>query len=846
VTTTAAPAAPSAAISEADIADVLASFEAQDPAMHGQVMTVINTVEGIDVNGAAGVSNLETNEALTNDATFRIASVTKTFTAATIMRLYEEGQLDLETPLSATGISTEILDVLRSDGYDVDAINIRHLLLHTSGIADFADNGAGAGSGRYSEAVFADPTHQWTPLEQITFAVDNHDPLSAPGVEDNYSDTGYVILGQVIEATTGMTYAESMRTLLGFDKLGMTATFVEQIENVPASAGPRATQYLGEAVVNDLSPTIDLFGGGGLISSTHDLAVFFDALSSGKVFTQPDTFRLVTSIAAPGTESSSVIGLYRFDVAGYTCWQHSGFWGVLAATCPEANVAMAWSGLQATAIIDPVEEFARMIKLAASPKVAAEPTATPESSEALLKHPITLTDQPCDDVIPAGGRCGLAAVPLDWANPDGETVNLLFRHIPATNGDAQSTVIPLNGGPGISVTAYLDQFVGLVSQFTDRDSLLVDVRGTGASSALSCPAMLVTAVLVDDAGTKAAGECGTQVGESRKFYTSAATAIDIEAIRRALELPKPTLMAFSYGTYLAATYTALFPEVVQGAILDGALPLDGDVWARQVAVGIEPVIQRVCDRSGECDGAKVIADYRTVAAELRRSPRPIPGFDAQLTESLFANLEGPTPQSGDPALFAPVTAAAAGDWEPLLQLAAESQNFPPFDSPDDSLALQMSIVCNDFNFVFDMNTDIDTRKGVLAAQMEALPDNALGMLSARGWAGSSATNPDECIDWPVTKVPVELRLPRFVEQPSIPVLVINGDLDLQTPLNWAFAAASQFSNSVVVKVPNAGHAVIPSAPCIADMAAQFIRTLELPAANACLDQPLPLPEPAAE
>jgi pimeloyl-ACP methyl ester carboxylesterase len=121
------------------------------------------------------------------------------------------------------------------------------------------------------------------------------------------------------------------------------------------------------------------------------------------------------------------------------------------------------------------------------------------------------------------------------------------------------------------------------------------------------------------------------------------------------------------------------------------------------------------------------------------------------------------------------------------------------------------------------------------------PANFALPFSVDGVFKTAAPHIGLCLRWPATNMPSELRLPRNVASPSMPVLVINGDLDLQTSLNGAFLAASQFTNSVMVKVPNAPHAVIPAVPCILGVAFTFLDDLALPPADACLDQVVPIP-----
>ncbi len=839
------PVPPTASFAPATVgltADSLNSLlkDQMGPDTAGILMAVSSPSRNLDVRSGVGVADIDTKTPISPDGTFRIASVTKTFTAGTILRLYEEGKLDLEDPLSSTGVSSTILDVLRGDGYNVDAINIRQLLNHTSGIADYADSEGGTQAGAFSAAVASDPARVWTPLEQIEFAAMQFDPLSRPGVEFHYSDTGYVLLGQIIEAKTGMTYAKAMRTLLNFDKLGLDSTYVELVEKPGDSAGPRVTQYFGKTRVNDLSATTDLFGGGGLVSSTHDLTAFFGALSNGGVFTFDDTFKLMTEITAPGTMSMEGMGIYSFDLQGQRCWTHSGFWGVEAYTCPSLDLTVALSATQASTSVDSKALLAKVFA-AVAPELPRSPvTATPDSAERALKHPLTLSSEACPEGMPKGAACGLAAVPLDWTSPSGETINVWFGVIKAKNATSTSTVVPLHGGPGFAISGALAEFVPVSELLPSHDVLLVDHRGTGKSSELVC-SFPQTAVSPEGDDLRAAvARCGEEIGPKRAFYNTVSAAFDIEAVRRALKLAKPRLLSFSYGTLLASAYAMLFPDTVEAVVLDGAVPLNESPLGRQYYAVIEPAIRNVCDQSARCDSDEVVKAYRSFTQQLAEAPIAVPGTNFTLTEALFQAYLGGGAQEANPAKLNNVVKLAKGDMSPLKELAPELTAPVEIPSGSFSIALQMSVWCSSMNHLFDMSVAADQRVESFNERKAVMPENFARPYTVKGFFSMAGPANGSCLLWPVTDVPTELMMPRHFSSPTLPVLVINGDIDLQTPLNGAFQTASQFINSVMVKVPNAPHAVVAVVPCIRDLALEFLGDAKLPPADACLDQVVPI------
>jgi len=103
----------------------------------GVSMTVIAPQQAIHWVGAAGFADRPKKDSLHTNQPFRIASVTKTFVAAAILRLHETGKLNIDDPL-ADHISEAHLALLEADGYRTDRITLRHCLQHTSGLYDYA------------------------------------------------------------------------------------------------------------------------------------------------------------------------------------------------------------------------------------------------------------------------------------------------------------------------------------------------------------------------------------------------------------------------------------------------------------------------------------------------------------------------------------------------------------------------------------------------------------------------------------------------------------------------------------------------------------------------------------
>ena len=323
------------------------------PEMPGQLLHVLGG--GLDTEVAAGLANRATGEPLVPGYRFRIASVTKTFVAAATLRLHEDGELDLDQPIDGL-VGEETIALLREGDYRPEAITTRHLLTHTSGVYDFAADAYGpATDDGFVAACLADPGHRWTRTEQLRFAIDHGKPYGAPGEVFCYSDTGANLVGEIIERRTGQTLGAAIRDLIGFERLGLGHTYHESIEPEPASLPPIAHQYEGDFDIWRYDPSVDLWGGGGLVSTCADLARFFRALLRNDVFRKPTT--LATMCTLPGrppvhpTEAreAAATGMFlaRHATGEHVFWGHGGYWGTSVATSPELDLTVVTQDGQA-------------------------------------------------------------------------------------------------------------------------------------------------------------------------------------------------------------------------------------------------------------------------------------------------------------------------------------------------------------------------------------------------------------------------------------------------------------------------------------------------------------------
>lgn len=316
---------------------VLDDFLAAHDRMPGVIVHVVAPDIGLDRGVAAGVVERD-GAVLDAGMCFRIASITKTFVAVAVLRLVEDGRLELDGAV-VHHLPDGVRSLLEAGYPAADRITIRHLLQHTSGVYDFGTDDA-----HFGARIVADPHKRWTALDQLDVAFRHGAPYCEPGVEFHYSDTGYVLLGLVLEQVTGTPIEAAVRALAGIDSLGLASTWWEGKEPVPADAPPRVHQYMGSIDTYDFDPSFDGHGGGGLVSTAADLVRFLRALVGGDLL-GPALTSAMLDTSAP-TDLGDIgqrcgLGIFESTVDGVRRIGHEGYWGVWMYHHPDHGVTTA-------------------------------------------------------------------------------------------------------------------------------------------------------------------------------------------------------------------------------------------------------------------------------------------------------------------------------------------------------------------------------------------------------------------------------------------------------------------------------------------------------------------------
>lgn len=176
------------------------------------------------------------------------------------------------------------LFVYRGTDYQ-SAVTVRKLLAHTSGVADYFPGPVKGGKNKPSveKLIVSDPARRWTPMELLVFSRDQQEAVGMPGETYYYSDTGFIILGLLVEAMYGQAFHEALSAAI-LNPLGMHDTFMPFVSK-PASGKDEAIRkaWLGKAEIS-INPSITAdWSGGGVASTEEDLLKFSQALWSGKL-----------------------------------------------------------------------------------------------------------------------------------------------------------------------------------------------------------------------------------------------------------------------------------------------------------------------------------------------------------------------------------------------------------------------------------------------------------------------------------------------------------------------------------------------------------------------------------
>ncbi len=256
--------------------------------------------------GRSGVRDVRTGRPVPEDASFRIGSVTKMFTAALVLQLAAEGRLHLDDPVQ------RLLPGVLPSSYPI--VTVGQLLDHTSGLPMSTED-----AGHEDPAWVVRHRFDWhTPRAVVRSATER--PMAfAPGTRQQYNGINYFLAGLVVEGASGRSYAHELRARL-LEPLRLDRTYLPGRGEVRLR-GPHAHGYVRVhgRLVDVTAQSAYAWAEGGLVSTTRDLARFLDRLMAGRVVPQPWLDRMLAVPDLPdagGGDARFAAGLERTALPG--------------------------------------------------------------------------------------------------------------------------------------------------------------------------------------------------------------------------------------------------------------------------------------------------------------------------------------------------------------------------------------------------------------------------------------------------------------------------------------------------------------------------------------------------
>lgn len=459
-------------------------------------------------------------------------------------------------------------------------------------------------------------------------------------------------------------------------------------------------------------------------------------------------------------------------------------------------------------------------------------TSTPSPSAA-LPSPSSVKWSDCG----GGFQCGSVTVPLDYANPGQDTIQIALIRKPATDPSQRIGSLLTNpGGPGASGIDYLRSAAGSMTNLNRRFDLVgFDPRGVGASAPVRCltgpqeDAFNALDPVLDDAQEKAAAVqadkdfaagCKSMSSKLLPFIGTPDAARDMDEIRAAVGDAKLTYLGFSYGTYLGQWYGHLFPTHVRALSLDGVIDPTlsaNDMLLAQV-VGFEKNLQAFladCRARSTCQFGRSGDPAAKLQALLQGlDANPLPVGNRQLTRALA--VIGVLTPLYDPSAWSfldqGLTAAEQGNGRILLGFSDLYLGRHADGTYDNETDANFAINCLDHPVPADI------------ASYDALGP-AFAQASATFGPATQYSNL-VCAYWPVKPTIEPGPLPA---EGAPTILLVGGTDDPATPYAWAEAVSHQLTNSVLLTRQGEGHVSYDKSTCAQQAEDDYLINLKLPA-----------------
>ncbi len=243
------------------------------------LFTIHSDKTGFHFQFATGTKSMSSEQPVQTDSQYHSASLGKTMNATIYGMLVDEGKISFDDKIK-NWLKEDILEGLFVlDGKDYShQVTIKHLLKHTSGVACYFEDPVAEGK-MFMEIVTDNLELQFTPEKLINFTRYNQKPVGKPGDQFHYSDTGYILLGLILEEIEGKPYSDILKERI-FAPLGMNKSYLMFFQDEPANI---LGIYANEIDLSNKKALSLDWAGGGIVTTMNDLLTFKKALVNGKL-----------------------------------------------------------------------------------------------------------------------------------------------------------------------------------------------------------------------------------------------------------------------------------------------------------------------------------------------------------------------------------------------------------------------------------------------------------------------------------------------------------------------------------------------------------------------------------
>ncbi len=263
-----------------------------DQHIHSILMSVEKGDGSFKWQGTGGETYTGSAVDVAPNSPFYTASITKLFTSAAIFDLISRGKLTLESKIIDI-LPMSLIEGLHSyKGTDyLPVVTVRHLISHTSGIADYYEDKPAEGKS-FMEQIYENPDVKWTPEDTLVFTRENLKAKFPPGKRVSYSDVNFQLLGFIIEKLTGKKLHQVFKEKI-FEPLSLDSTWLYNLSKPEKKNLPDTVHtYNKGRDVTEIKGMCSSWADGGIISTLDDLTKFLKAFFDGTLFPLPENVSL--------------------------------------------------------------------------------------------------------------------------------------------------------------------------------------------------------------------------------------------------------------------------------------------------------------------------------------------------------------------------------------------------------------------------------------------------------------------------------------------------------------------------------------------------------------------------